>query len=503
MLRFAAVVGKEWAVTTQSTLDGYLDPYAIGDGREHAVAGVVAPASTEEVQAVMRIANERRQTIWPISRGKNYGYGSAAPVAAGTVMLDLSRMNRIIDIDEKLAYCVLEPGVGFYDLYDRLQAEKIKLWISPPGNSWGSVIGNALEHGNATTPYGDHAFNLCGLEVVLADGDRVRTNMGAMGNGAAWHVYKHAFGPGWDQMFTQSNFGIVTRAGFWMMPEPEASLTLNMELPEARDIEWAVETLGPLRTAGVIRQSCSVRNYMRGAALNTQRSEWFKGQGALPESVVREILKKLNIGWWNVNLRLYGLPEVNEAHARLIQERFSRHTDRKFQMTRWRQGEPMGPSGRGEPTTASMQMLNWTGGRGAHVSFSPSLPLDGKLAREHFERAQARMREFGFDFYGSMFLWERSITVVSQIFFDRDDAAMLGRLREVFPLLIKDAAQHGYGEYRTHIDFMDAVAQSFDYNNHALTRLNQSLKAAVDPNGIIAPGKQGIWPKGAGPAGRR
>jgi 4-cresol dehydrogenase (hydroxylating) len=42
---------------------------------------------------------------------------------------------------------------------------------------------------------------------------------------------------------------------------------------------------------------------------------------------------------------------------------------------------------------------------------------------------------------------------------------------------------------------MDDVALTFDFNNHALLRLNETVKDALDPNGILAPGKQGIWPK--------
>jgi 4-cresol dehydrogenase (hydroxylating) len=69
------------------------------------------------------------------------------------------------------------------------------------------------------------------------------------------------------------------------------------------------------------------------------------------------------------------------------------------------------------------------------------------------------------------------------------------RNREIFRRLIKIAADHGWGEYRTHIAFMDDIAKAYSFNNHALLRLNETVKDAVDPNGILAPGKSGIWPK--------
>lgn len=496
--QFEKIVGKPWVLVQRDDLDGYLDPYALGDGREHAAGGAVAPASVEEVQAVIRVANEHRVPLWPISRGKNFGYGSAAPVRAGTVMLDLTRMNRILELDEKLAYCVLEPGVGFFDLWARIRAENMKLWLSPPGNSSGSVIGNALEHGSANTPYGDHAFNLCGMEVVLGNGNRVRTGMGAMEGSKTWHLYKHAYGPNLDPLFTQSNFGVVTRAGMWLMPEPEATLTMNLEAPNPGDLEWLVDALAPLRTAGTVRQVVTLRNYLRVATLRSKRADWYTGEGAMPDSVIAKILKTYGIGWWSLALRLYGLPGVNEATAEHIQKRFAGFTDQKFSLTRWHQGEPYAGSGLGEPATTSMQALNWSGGRGSHIAFSPNVPLNGKLAREQFERTRRLTTEYGFDYYGANWLWDRSITIVGSIYYDRDNAEQVGRLKRLFKALIADSKQHGYGEYRTHIDFMDEVARSFDYNGYATMRMQQAIKQALDPNGLIAPGKSGIWPQGQG-----
>ena len=133
-----------------------------------------------------------------------------------------------IEFDAELGTVLLEPGVGFYDLYDYIQRHNLPYWLSTPGNSWGSVMGNALDRGVGYTPYGEHTKNICGLEVVMPDGEVVRTGMGAFSGAPTWQAYQYGFGPSWDQMFVQSNFGIVTKMGMWLMPEPESLMGMDV-----------------------------------------------------------------------------------------------------------------------------------------------------------------------------------------------------------------------------------------------------------------------------------
>ncbi|HXR52215.1 MAG TPA: FAD-dependent oxidoreductase, partial [Steroidobacteraceae bacterium] len=148
----AGVVGSEWVLSTDQDRDTYLDHFAV-DESAHASAAAVAPLTAEQVVEVVKVANTHKLPLWPISRGKNFGYGGAAPLLKGSVVLDLSRMKKI-EFDAENGVALVEPGVGFYDLYDYIQQHKLPYWTSVPGNSWGSVIGNALDRGVGYTTYG-------------------------------------------------------------------------------------------------------------------------------------------------------------------------------------------------------------------------------------------------------------------------------------------------------------------------------------------------------------
>ena len=81
------------------------------------------------------------------------------------------------------------------------------------------------------------------------------------------------------------------------------------------------------------------------------------------------------------------------------------------------------------------------------------------------------------------------------VIFDTKNEAEVRRAYEASRLLVRECATHGYGEYRAHLDFMDLAAEQYGFGDHAYMRFVETIKDAVDPNGILSPGKQGIWPR--------
>jgi len=499
LMAFAGAIGKDWVLAEETDRAAYADVYAPGPQEQWPAGAAVAPGSVEEVQAIVRLANEHKVPLWPVARGKNLGYGTAAPRMAGSVVLDLGRMNRVLELDIRLAYCVVEPGVGFFDLYEHLQREKAPLWMSVPGNGWGSVLGNALDHGIGYTPYGHHARNLCGMEVVLPDASLLRTGLGALEGNPSWHLQPLAYGPTWDLAFTQSSLGIVTKAGVWLQPAPTSSVLLTLEVPEEEDIGWLVDTIMPLKLAGVIEQNVFIPSWLGKIVLKGRRRDFWDKASAIPEWRVKELLKEHKLGYWRPQLRLYGEEAVVRAEADVVRTAFAKHTDRPLEEAWWRTGDaipydPVDNPTMGIPSAVALQMGDWIGGRAAHLGFSPIVPATSEHVLGQLRRSRKIIAEHDVDFYASFTVGGRYATNINMLMFDRDHPAQVANTRKLFSALIAETAAAGYGEYRTHLGWMDRVMDTYGFNNHALRRFNEKIKDALDPNGIIAPGKQGVWP---------
>lgn len=496
----ASIVGPTNTVTSANRLRDYADPFTPQPmAHAFAASAAVLPVSIEEIREILKVARAYRLPLWPVSTGRNFAYGGAAPRLTGSVVLDLKRMNRILAVDETLAYALVEPGVTYFDLYAHLREHGLKLWIDPAAAGWGSLVGNTLERGFGYTPYGDHAGHQCGMEIMLASGELVRTGMGGIEIGRAWQLYKPGFGPSYDAMFMQSNFGVVTKLGLWLMPRPSSYLIAHVKLPSEADLEPAVETLRPLRLGETIRNHAVIEGAVHHAAGMSSRRDWYEGAGPIPEAVVRKMTTRLDIGRWNVHFAIYGEPEVVQAQFAIAERAFSGLPGARIEANRYMpDAEPIGGSERnmaGIPAMSAFRMLDWYGGAGAHVDFSPICPFTGGDAMRQYSVAKARLAEYGFDYYGGFTAGQRHLHHIVATIYDGNDAKQTESAADLQRVLMSDARAEGYGVYRTHLATMDFAASQYDFNDGALLRMSETIKDALDPEGILAPGKSGIWPR--------
>jgi (+)-pinoresinol hydroxylase len=526
--KFSQAVGKEWVFTSDADVALYRDAFSpfLGEPEERTASAAVAPDSVPQVQEIVRIANQYKVPLYPISTGRNLGYGGSAPVYSGCVVVDLKRMNRILEVSEDNASCLVEPGVSYFDLYRHIQERGLKVWVDVPDPGWGSLIGNALDRGGGYTraQFRNHFDAHCGLEVVLPEGELMRTGMGALPGAQTWQQYKSGYGPWIDGMFSQSNFGIVTKMGFWLMPEPEAYLSGTVLAGKREDLHQLVKTLNYLENSAVfgglpdlgspLLGIQTIEEYARSMEdtpqppTDPQLSALRDRAEAGDHAPLEEYGRRKSMAYWTVRLPYYGPAKVIAAQWEYCKEKFSAIPGVQF---------AQGPLYRLPLTAAQSLQVHWPefgiptlnmfsiGARSStnpqpthgHMWFSPIIPRTAEAIFEANKVFAAAAREFDLPvlrFSLPSCYWERAFIFIFG-FPVTTDTAINKKNRTAFHKLIDIAAQHGWGEYRTAPAYQDAVMSAYSFNAHALRRFHETVKDAIDPNGILSPGRYGIWPR--------
>lgn len=153
---------------------------------------------------------------------------------------------------------------------------------------------------------------------------------------------------------------------------------------------------------------------------------------------------------------------------------------------------------RGVPSTWE---YNWTNfvPNGSAAFVSPMTPNTGPDALKTYDMAKKRFAEFGLDFFGTMIVLPKATSFLSIALYDRENEEQRKKAFALMRTIVADNAALGFGTYRAHIALMDDIAGTYNWGEDrfggSVMALNEQLKDALDPNGILAPGKSGIWPR--------
>lgn len=189
---------------------------------------VVFPRTAEEIAAVMRLANEHKFCV--TVRGGGVGYtGGAVPIRGG-IVLATERMNRILEINKADLVAVVEPAVKTFDLAEAVEAEG--LFYPPDPSSWKeSFIGGniALNAGGPRcVKYGNTKQFVLGLDFVTPTGEIIKAGTRTPKNATGFHLESLLIG-------SEGMLGIVTRCILRLLPKPEARRTALAIFESAQD----------------------------------------------------------------------------------------------------------------------------------------------------------------------------------------------------------------------------------------------------------------------------
>lgn len=210
------IVGKDDVLTSPEELVCYsydATPFT------HLPQAVVLPESTQEVSAILKLANRERFPVTPRGASSNLSGGSV-PVQGGVVML-MVRFNRVLEIDEENLTATVEPGVVLAQFHQAVEARGLFYPPDPASLSISTLGGNIGEGsgGPRCFKYGTTKDYVLGLEVVLPNGEVIWTGAKTVKNVSGYDL-THLF------VGSEGTLAVVTKIIVKLIPLPEAKMTL-------------------------------------------------------------------------------------------------------------------------------------------------------------------------------------------------------------------------------------------------------------------------------------
>jgi 4-cresol dehydrogenase (hydroxylating) len=478
---------------------------------------VIKPGNKDDVVKCVKAANQYGLKIYPVSGGKNWGYGTYVPPEDAIVM-HMSRMNRILEFDRTSAWVRVEPGVTQEQLVDFIAKESGgELWFDTSASSpEASVIGNAMERGHGLTPYADRTTHICNFEVVLGSGDCIQTGYGAFKDGHKLKsVDRWGVGPSLDGLFTQSNFGIVTALTIYLMPAPEKMEMAIITIDEDEKFKEVIDRIRIMRLNGQLR-SCPHFANVYQSLLRVMTYPWESTGGKTPlnREMACQLASEYGIGKWNGVLGIYGNKSQNKVVKNMLKEQLGPLTSRLFIFDKLTlEAGSFLPSQRIKDALKVFTQLS--GGLGAvgirrpywrkkkaapenvrdvdlgrdlcgYLGLTASAPFSGAECLSVVNSVEEIALKNSFEAcVGILPMRDRSVQFYISICYDREvegeDAKILVCSQQINKVLMSN----GWLPHRLGVQSMDVMGLSDPQYQNILRKLKQ----VFDPNNVVAPGR--------------
>lgn len=485
---------------------------------------VLYPESVEDVQNIVKSALMHGDKLYPLSRGKNWGYGDKCAVGDGQVIVDLSRMNKIIEVNTELSYAVIEPGVSQGQLYEFLNKNNIPLMIDVTGaGPDASIMGNVLERGFGHTPNGDHFLSSAGYEVVLADGRVLHTGFGHFKNSKTGYLQKWGVGASLDGIFAQSNLGIVTKMAIHLMPKPKKLKFFISSFDGDGALARVVEKIRYMLEMGIVSSTIHIGNDWKALSHSGKKHGDYVKEGESQSGAIERLRKETGAGEWNFSGAFYGNETIVRAQVKELKKALKPEArvivlcddilfaaKKILSGVRWIKaaeklyrkilvGEQLSSLLQGEPVAESLKSAFWRVKEVGHLKktdpldngcgliwFAPILPMTGRDVARFVGEVKRIYQESDLEPLITLScVSHRVICAVLCISFDKKDASETERAATCHKKLWDKAMEMGYPPYRCGTQSMKDLCDP----NDVFWQVTGQIKKALDPQGILAPGR--------------
>lgn len=494
-------------------------------GIERSIPACLKIENADTLPEVMRIAQRYKVAVYPISTGRNWGYGTALPARNDCVIIDLSRLRRILHFDAELGVVTLEPGVTQGMLAEFLLSGNHPFMVPVTGGGpQCSLLGNALERGYGITPYTDHFGAVTDLEAVLADGSRYRTALREAGGDDLARLFRHGIGPYSTGLFTQSGFGIVTRMSIALARRPECVKACFFSIKDDALLEPAIERVRTIlcRLPGVIGGINLMNRYRVLAMSAPYPFDKLGDDGLIPPALLQEMGRQYQIFPWTGFGTIYGTSRIVAAAQKEIRTALSgvasrliffspqkaRTLSRIANLVPGAAGQRLGRTANtlakalelanGLPNETALPLAYWRSParRGPSpdpsrdgcglIWYAPLVPMRQSAVRACVDMVTRITKAHGMEpLITFTSVGDKLFDSTVPLIFDRNDGRALTSATACHEALLREGRDRGFFPYRISIDAMEALSgwQSDSKVFHA--RLRQS----IDPDGLIAPGR--------------
>lgn len=300
------------------------------EGFKRDVACIVRPITLGVIQELIKFAGSVVNTpnqfsLYPISSGKNWGYGSSMPstVEEKVVLLDLCALNDITYFDEENGVISIQPGVTQSALFEYLSSKQTSYMVPVTGaGPTTSILSNALERGYGITPIADHFTSVMSIKGFLADGSFYQSSlqcMSDMANGDNSECYvdktfKWKHGPYLDGIFTQSGNMIVTEITLSLARVKPAFDSFYMRFFDKESFNNAYAVVKEIfhNLEGVVG-SINLMDKRRVAAMVADNPQGCGNHKVMTDEQVDAISKHYDVPEWTLVGTVYGTHSVAKA----------------------------------------------------------------------------------------------------------------------------------------------------------------------------------------------